>query len=134
MTMLHIWIYPNTVNQLYCCCCWVAQLCPTLCNPMDCSTLGLSVPHNLPKLDQVHVHCIGDTIHPSHPLMPSSPFALNFSQHQGPFQWVNCLYQMTRILECQLQHQSFQWAVNKNKFKNSTPLLFSHCKVLEALL
>ena len=54
------------------CCCSVAQSCPTLWNPMDCRTPGLPVPHHLPKFAQVHVHCIGDTIQPSDPLMPSS--------------------------------------------------------------
>ena len=55
------------------------QLCPTLCNPMDSSTPGLSVPHHLLKFAQVHVHCIGDVIQSSHPLMPSSHSALNLS-------------------------------------------------------
>ena len=49
-----------------CCCCLVAKLRPTLCDPMDCSTPGLSVPHHLPRFAQVHLHCIGDTIQPSH--------------------------------------------------------------------
>ena len=53
--------------------------------------------------------CINDAIQLSHPLMPSSPSALNLSQHQGLFQWVLCLHQMTNILELQLQHQPFQW-------------------------
>ena len=51
----------------------VAQSCPTLCDPIDCSTPGLPVPHHLPKFAQVHVHCISDAIPPSNPLMPSSP-------------------------------------------------------------
>ena len=63
--------------------------------------------HHLPEFAQVHVHCISDAVQPSHPLTPSSPSALNLSQHQGLFQWVVCSHQMTRILE--LQHQSFQW-------------------------
>ena len=53
---------------------------------MDCSTLGPSVPHHLLKFAQVHVHYIDDAIQPSHPLKPSSPFALNLSQQQGLFQ------------------------------------------------
>ena len=68
---------------------------------------GLPVPHHFLKFTQVHVHCIGDAIQPSHPLMPSSP-AFNLSQHQRLFQWVGCSHQMTKILELQLQHQSFQ--------------------------
>ena len=89
--------------------CSVAQLWPTLCNPMDCSMSGLPVPHHLPKFAQVHVHCIHDAIQPSHPLTPSSPSALNLSQHQELFQWVNCSHQMTKILELQLHHQPLQW-------------------------
>ena len=68
------------------CCCSVTQSCLTLCNPMDCSTPGLSVPHHLPKFAQVHVHCIADAIQPSPPLTPSSPSALSLSQHQELFQ------------------------------------------------
>ena len=70
---------------------------------------AIPVPYHLLKFAQVHVHCISDAIQPSHPLMPSSPSALNLSQHQGLFQWVVCSHQMTKILELQLQHQSFQW-------------------------
>ena len=63
----------------------VAQSCPTLCDPMDCSMLGLPVHHQLPKFTQTHVHGVSDAIQPSHPLSsPSSP-ALNLSQHQGLF-------------------------------------------------
>ena len=76
--------------------------------PMDCSSPGLPVPHHL-KFAQVYVHCISEAIQPSHPLMPFSPSALNLSQHQGLFQWVVCSHQMTKILELQLQHPSFQW-------------------------
>ena len=63
-----------------CCCCSVTQLCPTLCNPTDCSTPGLPVPHCLPEFAQVHVHCIGDAVQPSHPLTLSSPSALSLSR------------------------------------------------------
>ena len=57
-----------------------------LCDPMDFSMLGLPVPHHLQEFAQVHVHCISDAVQPSHLLMPSSPSALNLSQHQGLFQ------------------------------------------------
>ena len=73
-------------------CCSVAHSCPTLCDPMDCSTPALSVPHHLPKFAQVHVHCIVDAIHLFLPLTPCFP-ALNLSQHQRLFQWVSCLHQ-----------------------------------------
>ena len=90
----------------YTCCCSVTQLSATLCNPMDCSTPGLPVPHHLLEFAQVHVHCISDAIQPSHPLMTSSLSALDLSQHWGLFQWVICSHQMTKILELQLHHQS----------------------------
>ena len=74
---------------------------------MDCSLPCLCVTHYLPESAQVYVHCIGDAIQPSHPLMPSSP-ALNLSQHQGFFQWFVSSQQMTKIQELQLQHQ---WSI-----------------------
>ena len=87
----------------------VAQLCPTLCHPMNRSTPGLPVHHQLLESTQTHVHRVDDAIQPSHPLLsPSSP-ALNLSQHQGLFQWVSSSHQVAKVLEFQLQHQSFQW-------------------------
>ena len=67
----------------------VTQSCPTLCNPMNCSTPGLSVHYQLPESTQTHVHQVSDAIQPSHPLSSSSPPAPNPSQHQSLFQWVN---------------------------------------------
>ena len=93
------------------CCCSGAQWCLTLRNPMDCSTPGFPVLHHLPELAQTHVHWVGDTIQPSHPLSPPSPPALNLSQHQGLFQGVGSLHQVAKVLELQLQHQSFQWVL-----------------------
>ena len=69
-------------------------------------TAGL---HCLPELAQTHVHRVGDAIQPSHPLPSPSPFAFNLSQHQGLFQWVSSSHQVAKVLELQLQHQSFQW-------------------------
>ena len=86
-----------------------AQSCPTLCNPMDCSTPGLPVHHQLPEFTQTHVHWVGDAIQPSHPLSSPSPPTFNLPQHQGLFQWVSSLNQVAKVLELQLQHQSFQW-------------------------
>ena len=63
----------------------VAQLCPTLCDPMNHSTPGLPVHHQLLESTQTHVHCVGDAISPSHLLLSPSPPALNLSQHQGLF-------------------------------------------------
>ena len=64
----------------------VTQSCPTLCDPMNHSTPGLPVHHQLPDLTQTHVRRVGDAIQPSHPLSSPSPPAPNPSQHQGPFQ------------------------------------------------
>ena len=87
----------------------VAQSCPTLCDPMNSSTPGLPVHHQLPESTQTHVHWVGDAIQPSHPLSSPSPPALNLSQHQGLFQWVSSSHQVAKVLEFQLQHQSLQW-------------------------
>ena len=100
------WRIPQTES---CCYCSVAKSCPALCDPTDCSTQGFFVPHHLPEFSQVHVHWISDAIQPPHPLLPSSPLILNLPQHQGLFQWVSCLHQVAKVLEPQLQHQSFQW-------------------------
>ena len=67
----------------------VTQSCPTLCSPMNCSTPGSPVHHQLPEFTQTHVHRVGDAIQPSHPLSSPSPPAPNPSQHQNLFQWVN---------------------------------------------
>ena len=63
----------------------VAQSCPALCDPMDCSTPSFPVHHQLPELTQTHVHRVGDAIQPPHPLLSPSPPAFNLSQHQGLF-------------------------------------------------
>ena len=87
----------------------VSQSCPTVCNPMDCSTPGLPVHHQLWEFTQTHVHWVGDAIQSSHPLSWPSPPAFNLSQHQGLFQWVSSSHQVAKVLEFQLQYQSFQW-------------------------
>ena len=66
----------------------VAQLCPTLCDHMGCSTPGLLVHHQIPEFTQTHVHWVSDAIQPFHPLSSPSPPTLNLSQHQGLFKWV----------------------------------------------
>ena len=85
----------------------VTQSCLTLYDPMDCNMPVFPVHHQFPVLAQTHVHRINDVIQPSCPLLSPFPPAINFSQHQGLFQWVR-LYQAAKILEFQLQHQSFQ--------------------------
>ena len=83
--------------------------CVRLCDPMNHSTPGLPVNHHLPELTQTHVHRVGDAIQPSHPLSSPSPPALNPSQHQSLFQWVNPSHEVAKVLKFQLQPQSFQW-------------------------
>ena len=77
-------------------------------NTMDCSTPGFPVHHQLPKLTQIHVHQVSDAIQPSHPLSSPSP-VFNLPQHQGLFKRGSSSHQVTKVLEFQLQHQSFQW-------------------------
>ena len=91
------------------CKCWVngqirsvAQSCLTLCDPMNRSTPGLPVYHQLPEFTQTHVHWVSDAIQPSHPLSSPSPPAPNPSQHQSLFQWVNSSHEVAKVLEFQL--------------------------------
>ena len=70
----------------------VPQSCLTLCDPMNLSTPGLPVHHQLPEFTQTHVHRVGDAIQPSHPLLS-----------------LNSSHEVAKVLECQPQHQSFQW-------------------------
>ena len=73
-------------------------------------TPGLPVHHQLPEFTQTNVHWVGDAIQASRSLLSPSPPALNLYQHQGLFKWVSSLHQVAKVLEFQLQHQSFQWA------------------------
>ena len=98
-----LYVYINTCTLV-----WVymfssvAQSCPTHCDPMNCSTPGLPVHHQLPEFTQSHVHRVGDAIQPSHPLSSPSPPAPNPSQHQSLFQWVNSSHEVAKVLEFQL--------------------------------
>ena len=76
---------------------------------MNCSTPGLPVHHQLLEFTETHVHRVSDAIQPSHPLSSPSPPAPNPSQHQSLFQWVSSSHQVAKVLEFQLQQQSFQW-------------------------
>ena len=80
----------------------IAQSCPALCNPMNRSTPGLSVHHQLPEFTQTHIHWVSGAIQPSHPLSSPSPPAPNPSQHHSLFQWVNSLHEVAKVLEFQL--------------------------------
>ena len=98
----------------------VTHSCPALCDPMDCSMAGSPVCHQLLELAVTHVHQVDDVIQPSHMLSSSPPAscllpllspslpAFNLSQHQDLFQGVSSSYQVAKVLEFQLQHQSFQ--------------------------
>ena len=85
----------------------VTQSCPTLCDPMNRSTPGLSVHHQLPEFTQTHIHRVSDAIQPSHPLSSPSPPAPNSSQHQSLFQLVISSHEVAKVLEFQLYHHSF---------------------------
>ena len=82
--------------------------CVWLCDPMDCNMPGFPVLHHLLEFAQTHVHWVSDAIQPSHPLLSPSP-ALTLCHHQGLFQWISSLHCVAKVLELQLQHQSFQW-------------------------
>ena len=77
---------------------------------MNRSMPDLPVHHQLSESTQTHVHWVGDAIQPSHPLSSPSPPDFNLSQHQGLFKRVSSLHQVAKLLEFQLQHQSFQWS------------------------
>ena len=87
----------------------VAQSCPTLWDPVDCSKPGIPVHQQLPEFTQTHVYRVCDAIQTSHPLSSFSPCTFSLSQYQGLFQWVSSSHQVATILEFQLQHHSFQW-------------------------
>ena len=89
------------------CCCVVAELCPTLCDPMDCNIPGCPVlHHHSPEFAQTYVI---EMVMPSSHFILYSPLLLNLSQHWGLFQWVSSSHQMAKVLELQLQHLSVQW-------------------------
>ena len=117
----HSWYVVRDLG--YCFRCLVAKSCSTLCDPMDCSMPGSPVLHYLPEFAQIHVHWVRDAIQPSYPLPtpPCFPFCLQSSQHQSLFQWVGSSHQVAKVLELQLQHQSFQWI-----FRSWFPLGFAN--------
>ena len=93
----------GAAKAMLCCCCSVAKLCLTLCDPMDCSTPGFPVLHYLPEFAQTIASMMCQS---SHPLLPPSPLVLNLSQHQGLFQSVGTSHQVAKVPE--LQHQFSQ--------------------------
>ena len=109
----------------------VAQSCLTFCGPMNRSTPGLPVHHQLPEFTQTHIHRVSDAIQPSHPLSSPSPPAPNPSQLQGLFQWVNSSHEVAKVLEFQPQHQSFQWTPRTGVLQNG--LVGSPCSPRDSL-
>ena len=107
------------------CGCSVTQPCPTLCNPMHCSMPGFPILHYLLEFAQTHVLRVGNPIQPSCPLSPPSPSTHNLSQHQSLSQWTGSLHKVAKVLELQLQHQSFQWIVRVSFLKDG--LVWSPC-------
>ena len=85
------------------------QSCLTLCDPMAFSMPGFPVHHQLLEFTQTFVCWVGDAIQPSHPLLPPFPPTFNLSQHKDLFKWISSSHQVAKVLEFQLQHQSFQW-------------------------
>ena len=101
---------------------------------MNCSTPGLPVHHQLPESTQTHVHWVGDAIQPSHPLSSPSPPARNPAQNQGLFKWISSLHQVTKVLDFQLQHQSFQWIFRTDFLRMDWLDLIAVQRTLKSLL
>ena len=101
-------VRPYLLIQGPCCCCSsITKLYLTLCDPMDCSTPGLPVHHQLPEFTQTRVHWVGDAIQPSNCLLSPSPPAFNLSQHQGLFQSVGFLHQVAKLFPIKTSLSSF---------------------------
>ena len=86
----------------------IAQSCPTLCDPMDHSTPGLPVHHQLQELAQTCIHWVTDAVQPSHPLSSPSPPAFNLFQNQSLSKWVSSSHQVAKVLEFQLPHEQYE--------------------------
>ena len=109
-------------NLKICCCCSVAQMCLTLCDPMDCSMPGFPALHHLLEFAQTQVHWVGDAFQTSCLLSSPSP-AFYLSQYQSLFKWVSSLHQVAKVLELQLQLWSFQWIPRVDLFLGLTGLI-----------
>ena len=101
---------------------------------MGCSMPGLPVHHQTPELAQTHFLRVGDAIQPSHPLSSPSPPTFKLSQHQYLFYWVNSSLQVAKVLEFQLQHQSFQWTPGLISFRMDWLDLLAVQETLKSLL
>ena len=112
----------------------VTQLCPTLCVLMNHSMPGLPVHYQLLESTQTHAHWVSDAIQPSHPRSSPPPPAPNPSQHHSLFQWVNCSHEVAKVLEFQLQHQSFHEHPGLNSFRKNWLDLLAVQGTLKSLL
>ena len=101
---------------------------------MDCSTPGFPVLHYFLEIAQTHFHWVSDNIKPSHPLSFPSPPAFNLSQHQGLFQRVSSSHQLSKVLEFQLQHQTFQWKLRTDILRTDGFDPLSDQRTLKSLL
>ena len=111
----------------------IAQLCPTLWDPMDCSPPVFPVHHELLELTQTHVYWVGDAIQQSHPLSPPFPPAFNLSQPQGLFKWVSPSHQVAKVLEFQFQHQPCNEYLGLISFRMDWLDLFAVQRTLKSL-
>ena len=100
---------------------------------MDCSTPAFPVLHCLMEFAQTPVHRVSDVTQPSYPLSSPSPLALNLSYHQGLIQWVSSSHQVAKVLELQLQHQSFQWIFRVISFRMDWFVLLANQGTLKRL-
>ena len=132
----------DSVYIYICCCCFsVAESYPILCDPMNGSMAGYRLPgfpvhHCLPEFPQTHIHWVlSQWCHPtiSSSVVPLPP-ALNFPQHQGLFQGVSSSYQVAKVLEPQLQHQSFQWIFRLISFRIDRFVLLAVQRTYKSLL
>ena len=111
-----------------------AKLCLTLCIPMDCSTLGFPVLHQLLEFAQTHVHCVNDAIQTSHSLSSPSPPAFYLSRIQGLFQWVSFSHQVAKILELSFSispSSEYSWLISFriDWFDLLAVQTVSHCQI-----
>ena len=115
-------------------CCMAQFSCSVMSDslwPQGLQHARLPFHHRAPELAQTHIHQVSDAIQPSQHLSTPSPPAFNLSQHQGLFKWVSFLHQVAKVLECQLQHQSFQWIFRTDFLKDG--LVWSPCSPRDSL-
>ena len=129
---LNYFLLCGWISDLVYHCCSVAQSCLTLCDLMDCNPPSFPVLHYLPEFAQTHVHWVDDAIQPSPPLSSPSPPVFNLSQPQDLFQWVSSSHQVSKLLEFQLQHQSFPWIFRTDFLRMGWLDLFAFQRTLES--